>query len=165
MKRLILMRHAKSDRGSPALPDQDRPLDTRGQHAATALGDWLRAHNLAPNEVLCSTATRTQETCARLALPHAPALHGALYLAEAPEMLRLLREAEGDTVLMIGHNPGIAEFAASLLAAPPAHDRFDDYLTGATLVARFDIDHWRDLRPGTGHAAAFVIPRELTDSP
>jgi phosphohistidine phosphatase len=62
---------------------------------------------------------------------------------------------------MLGHNPGIAEFAASLVTAPPAHERFDDYPTGATLVVRFEIDHWADLRPGTGAAQQFVIPREM----
>jgi phosphohistidine phosphatase len=165
MKRLILMRHAKSDWDDPALPDHDRPLNRRGRRAATALGDWLRAHDLVPDEILCSTASRTRETCARLALPRAPALHRALYLAEAPAMLRSLRAATGDTVLMIGHNPGIAEFAARLIATPPTHDRFDDYPTGATLVAEFDIDDWRDLAPGTGTARQFVIPRELPGGP
>ncbi|MFB9149952.1 SixA phosphatase family protein [Roseovarius ramblicola] len=165
MKRLILMRHAKSDWNNPALPDHDRPLNKRGRRAATALGAWLRAHDLAPDEILCSTATRTQETCARLALPRAPELHAALYLAEPPEMLDLLRAASGDTVLMIGHNPGIAEFAASLTATPPDHDRFEDYPTGATLVAAFGNGTWRDLRPGTGRVQHFVIPRELTDTP
>jgi len=165
MKRLILMRHAKSDWGDPMLPDHDRPLNKRGRRAATALGHWLRDNALQPDHVLCSSALRTQETCARLALPLEPDRQRALYLAEAPAMLRLLRAARGDTVLMIGHNPGIAEFAARLVATPPAHDRFDDYPTGATLVAAFEIDTWRDLQPGTGHVQHFVIPRELTDSP
>lgn len=165
MKRLILMRHAKSDWGTPGLSDHARPLNKRGRRAATALGHWLRETGLAPDEILCSSAARTQETCARLALAHAPMIQDALYLAETAEMQRLLRSAHGDTVLMIGHNPGIAEFAASLLATPPDHDRFNDYPTGATLVAVFDIDHWRDLQAGTGHVTAFVIPRELIDDP
>ena len=165
MKRLILMRHAKSDWADPSLPDHDRPLNKRGRRAATALGHWLRAAGLHPDQALCSSAARTQETCARLALPFDPERHPALYLAEAPDMLRTLRAAQGDTVLMIGHNPGIAELAAHLVATPPAHGRFEDYPTGATLVAEFDIDTWRDLQPGTGRAQHFVIPRELTDSP
>ena len=76
-------------------------------------------------------------------------------------MLDALRAAQADTVLMIGHNPGIAEFAARLVATPPAHPRFDDYPTGATLVADFEIADWADLAEHTGRAADFVIPREL----
>lgn len=165
MKRLILMRHAKSDWDDPALPDHDRTLNKRGRRAASALGDWLRANGLVPDQILCSSATRIQETCARLALPLEPEIQRALYLAEAPAMLRALHAAHGDTVLMIGHNPGIAELAGTLLVTRPAHDRFDDYPTGATLVAEFDIDTWRDLQTRTGHATAFVIPRELTEAP
>jgi phosphohistidine phosphatase len=63
---------------------------------------------------------------------------------------------------MLGHNPGIAEFAASLVTAPPAHERFDDYPTGATLVLRFEIGDWANLTSGTGVVQHFVIPRELT---
>jgi phosphohistidine phosphatase len=162
MKDLILMRHAKSDWGSPLLHDHTRPLNKRGQRSATALGDWLRAQDLIPDQILCSSSARTQETCARLRLPLAPDLHDALYLAEVPDMLGVLRGATGARVLMLGHNPGIAEFAASLVATPPAHERFDDYPTGATLVARFEIGDWADLMPGTGAVLHFVIPRELT---
>ncbi|MGX0904826.1 phosphohistidine phosphatase [Roseovarius sp. MBR-79] len=161
MKRLILMRHAKSDWGTPGLPDHARPLNKRGRRSATALGDWLRAEGLVPGEILCSTAARTQETCARLGLPLAPRLLDSLYMAEAADMLAALRAVRADLVLMIGHNPGIAEFAARLVAAPHDHPRFDDYPTGATLVAEFDIADWQDLQEGTGRAARFVIPREL----
>ncbi|MGX0876310.1 phosphohistidine phosphatase [Roseovarius sp. MBR-154] len=162
MKELILMRHAKSDWGSPLLRDHARSLNKRGRRSATVLGEWLRAQDLIPDQIFCSSATRTQETCQRLNLPLVPELHDALYLAEGPEMLRVLRGASGARVLMLGHNPGIAEFAASLVAAPPAHERFDDYPSGATLVVRFDIGDWADLTPGTGTVQNFVIPRELT---
>lgn len=164
MRRLILMRHAKSDWGDPMLPDHARPLNRRGRRAATVLGDWLRATDALPDRILCSTAARAQETCARLALPVAPELVPRLYLAEPPAMLAALRATAGASVLMIGHNPGIAEFAARLLAAPPDHARFDDYPTGATLVAAFAIDDWPALAKGTGRALAFVTPRELADS-
>jgi phosphohistidine phosphatase len=164
MKRLILMRHAKSDWGNPMLSDHARPLNRRGRRSASALGDWLRSEDHLPDRVLCSTAFRAAETCTLLALPVAPDLDDRLYLAEPPAMLARLRAAAGARVLMIGHNPGIADFAARLLAAPPDHDRFDDYPTGATLVADFDIDDWSALSEGTGRAVDFIIPRSLTDT-
>ncbi|WP_297781405.1 histidine phosphatase family protein [uncultured Roseovarius sp.] len=161
MKTLILMRHAKSDWGDPRLPDGARPLNARGRKASTALGHWLRAQDLLPDQILCSSAERTQETCTRLKLATPPDLTDALYLAEADEMLAVLRHATGHQVLMLGHNPGIAEFAALLVAAPPDHERFDDYPTGATLIARFDIDDWSALHPGTGTVEQFLTPHDL----
>lgn len=62
---------------------------------------------------------------------------------------------------MVGHNPGIADFAEQLLNQPPDHPRFWDYPTGATLVAQFDITDWRALTWGSGRAVDFVLPREL----
>ena len=114
-----------------------------------------------PGEILCSTASRAQETCARLGLPLAPRLIASLYMAEPEDMLAALRMAEAETVLMIGHNPGIAEFAARLLVEPPAHPRFDDFPTGATLVAGFPLADWGGLGWHEGRALRFVIPREL----
>lgn len=161
MKTLILMRHAKSDWGDPRLPDRARPLNARGRKASTALGHWLHAQDLLPDQILCSSAERTQETCARLKLATPPDLTDALYLAEADEMLAVLRRATGNLVLMLGHNPGIAEFAGLLVKSPPNHERFDDYPTGATLVAQFSIPDWFALQPGTGAAHAYITPHDL----
>lgn len=160
-RHLILMRHAKSDWGSAGQRDHDRPLNARGRTSAKALGRWLKARGTIPDEILCSSAQRTQETCALLDLATPPTLLRTLYLAEAHEMLAALRTATGSTVLMLGHNPGIAELAEDIVSDPPEHDRFADYPTGATLLAGFDIDDWGDLRPGTGQVEDFVIPREL----
>lgn len=159
---LILMRHAKSDWGSPGLPDHDRPLNTRGAGDAPAMGNWLRAKGLFPDVVLCSTATRTRETLAGLSVTAPVRFLPALYHADPDTMLEVLQQAQGNTLLMIGHNPGIAAFAAELLEQTPVHPRFDDYPTSATLVARFDIADWDKLRTRTGYAVDFVIPADLT---
>lgn len=160
--RLILMRHAKSSWSTAALADHDRPLNGRGRRSATALGSWLRAWGYVPDQVLCSTATRTRETLAGLAIKADVQFDPALYLADPATMLAAVRAATGKVVLMIGHNPGIAELAAELVAKAPAHDRFMDYPTGATLVVDFAAG-WPDIMPGTGQVVDFVVPRELTD--
>ncbi|MCY7289555.1 MAG: histidine phosphatase family protein, partial [Cryobacterium sp.] len=148
MKRLILTRHAKSAWDDPDLPDHDRPLNERGLAASADLGDWLASRGYVPDEVLCSDSERTQRTWAGLApaLPGAPevTLKPALYHAGPDVMLAVLRHAVGDTVMMIGHNPGIAEFAARLLSRAPANTEFQRYPTGATLVADFDLASWSD---------------------
>jgi phosphohistidine phosphatase len=160
-RHLILMRHAKSDWGSAGQRDHDRPLNARGRASAKALGRWLEARGVLPDEILCSSARRTQETCDLLGLSTPPTLLKPLYLAEAQEMLVVLQGATGKTVLMLAHNPGIAELAEDLVAEPPDHERFGDYPTGATLLLRFEIADWADLRPGTGEVKGFVIPRDL----
>ncbi|WGW05260.1 SixA phosphatase family protein [Tropicibacter oceani] len=163
MKRLILMRHAKSD-WSFNLEDHARPLNTRGVKSAKALGDWLRRTGTLPDEVLCSDAARTRETLKLLGIDAPIRFDADLYLAEPERMLDRLRDATGDTVLLIAHNPGICALAHDLLAAEPDHDRFDTYPTGATLVAQFDIDSWETLEPGTGRALDFVIPHDLIET-
>lgn len=163
MRRLILMRHAKSSWDSPVQSDHERPLNARGQRSATALGDWLRANALTPDEALVSDASRTQETMTGLKLPLAPKLLSRLYHAGPDIMFETLRAATGSCVLMIGHNPGIAELASMLVAHEPDHPRFFDYPTGATLVADFDITMWTDLKLSSGAPNAFIFPRELID--
>lgn len=162
MKQLILVRHAKSDWGG-GLPDHARPLNARGKRAGAAIGDWLRDKGYLPDAVLCSTAARTRETLSRLRIEAPTRFDDALYHASPDSLLATLRGAKGDSLLVLGHNPGIGLLATGLVETPPDHPRFDDYPTAATLVARFDIDAWRDLALHSGRVVDFVVPRELTD--
>ena len=163
--RLILTRHAKSDWTEPTGGDHARPLNPRGRKAAPRMGRWLAAQGVVPGEALVSTAARTRETWALMApeLPGAPAPRylDALYHAGPDVMLRALQTAEAETVLMLGHNPGIAAFARWLLEDPPKHPRFADYPTCATLIARFDVADWGAVGPAAGTALAFAVPRDL----
>lgn len=162
---LILMRHAKSSWDDPLASDHARPLNARGRDAAGRVGRWLAAEGHRPDAALVSSALRTRETWDLVAaeLPRAPApvVLDALYHAGPEVMLRCLARAEGRCVLMLGHNPGMAAFAGWMLARPPAHARFADYPTAATLVAEFPAERWADVSPGSGIARAFVVPREL----
>ncbi len=160
-KRLILMRHAKSSWGDPTQDDHQRPLNGRGQRSGDALGDWLRDKNYIPDQILSSSSQRTKETCQRLRLEAEKTFLDALYLAEPEQMLKVLKGATGDCVLMLGHNPGIAYLAHGLVTTPPNHPRFDDYPTCATLIMDFPIDTWAQARPETGTVVDFVVPRDL----
>jgi phosphohistidine phosphatase len=164
-KRLILTRHAKSSWDDPLTPDHDRPLNERGKAAAADLGEWLASRGYVPEEVLCSDALRTRKTWSGIA----PALPGtallelkpALYNAGPDVMLAVLRHAKAETVMMIGHNPGMSDFAARLANRAPLNPEFQRYPTGATLVLEFDIDDWSAAGPGAGIVLDFIVPREI----
>ncbi|GGL51125.1 SixA phosphatase family protein [Wenxinia marina] len=162
--RLVLIRHAKSAWGQRGLADRDRPLDDRGRRAAPRIGGWI-AGRAAPDEALVSDALRTRQTweliAAKMPAPAKAWLLPDLYLAEADEMLRVLHGASGRVVAMVGHNDGIAQFAAALAAAPPDHRRFADYPTGATTILDFDASRWGDVGYGAGTVTDFVVPRDL----
>ncbi|MDZ4309280.1 MAG: histidine phosphatase family protein [Cypionkella sp.] len=165
MKRLILTRHAKSAWDDPLTPDHDRPLNERGKAAAADLGQWLASRGYVPQKVLCSDAVRTRQTWSGIApaLPATPLmeLKPALYHAGVDVMLAVLKHAQADVVMMIGHNPGIAEFAERLVATAPLNAEFGRYPTGATLVVDFAVAAWDQIELGKGVTVDFVIPREM----
>ncbi|MFV0385874.1 SixA phosphatase family protein [Paracoccus sp. (in: a-proteobacteria)] len=160
-RRLILTRHAKSAWDDPGLADHDRPLNNRGRRSALALGDWMVSRGYEPEEVLCSTARRTRETWDMIAgapLEVRPLIRfePGLYHASAEKMLTILRTASHPCVVMLGHNPGIAELAALLPARPPLEPDFRRFPTCATLVVDFQIDTWAEVEPRQGSVMDFV---------
>jgi len=164
-RRLTLLRHAKSD--WPDVPDRDRPLAKRGRRDAPVIGRWLRDHGYLPDAVICSAARRTRQTWDLVA----PQLGGSpsvtfeprAYAASPLTLLYLVRElpAASRSALLIGHNPGIEELAASLTEPPDADGapglRFP---TAAVAVLEFGGD-WAALAPGQARLLAFTTPAEL----
>lgn len=162
---LILMRHAKSAWDDPSLEDFDRPLNGRGRTSAIALGSWLTDKGYLPDEVIVSGARRTVETWSRMAhsFPATTSMtsNPALYLASAETILGAIKSARLPTIALIGHNPGIGQFARRIVDAPSSHEKFAQYPTGATCVITFDRSDWSDVTWATGTLAEFVVPREL----
>ena len=109
-RRLILLRHAKSD--WPDVPDRDRPLAKRGRRDAPVIGRWLRDHGYLPDTVICSAARRTRQTwklvAPELGVSPSVTFEPRAYAASAMTLLYLVRElpATSQTALLIGHNPG-----------------------------------------------------------
>lgn len=162
---LILMRHAKADRPIAA-EDHDRPLTDRGRTDAAAMGQWLAQVAPAPDATLVSSALRTRETLS--------AVRGAagwddaattalrrLYAAPPSAIRDVIADTDGTRVLVVGHNPGIAEAAADLTRAAPDHARFHDYPTGAATILEFEADDWRAAMRGRGAAVAFAVPADV----
>lgn len=163
--RLILTRHAKSSWDDPTMADHARPLNARGLRATELIGAWLASRGDQPDEVLCSDALRTQETWTGL-VPYIGAqsrlvLKPSLYLAGADVMLAVLKGATQPVVMMLGHNPGIGEFAARILRSAPNDAEFKRFPTGATMVATFEAEKWADVAFGSGALLDFTYPRRL----
>jgi phosphohistidine phosphatase len=170
MKTVYLLRHAKSSWADTALDDADRPLSKRGRQTAKRLGRYLLAHGITPAQVLCSPSKRTRETFERLqksmGTSVAARFEQALYLADAPSLLRRLKRLSDGlpSVMLIGHNPGLERLA--LLLAPAGEEMARDRLaekfpTGGLAVVTADINHWQELRPGSAYLTAFIRPRDL----
>lgn len=167
MKRLFLLRHAKSSWDEPGLPDHRRPLAARGRRACDVIAEHLRAEGVAPQLVLCSPARRARETLERVAggLPERFELRikPELYGASASELAEVLRELadEFDSVMLIGHNPGIQQLAIAL-AAPGegAEGVVGKFPTAALATLAFE-GGWGALAPGSAELVDFVTPKEL----
>ncbi len=162
-RRLILTRHAKSSWDDPLMADIDRPLNARGRLAARELGDFLASRGLEPEEVLCSPARRTRETWAGVesaVLESLPKIRyvDALFHADPTVLLNQLKTLSQPTVMILGHNPGIAEFAAMLPSRPIFDPDFRKYPTCATLIIDFQINDWSQVKPGFGSVQDFFTP-------
>ncbi|HET7237191.1 MAG TPA: histidine phosphatase family protein [Actinomycetota bacterium] len=163
MKRILLLRHAKSSWDDPALSDRDRPLAPRGLRAAELIAEHLRGNGLEVELVLCSSARRARETLERLGTSLGSArtsIEDDLYGASDDELLeRLRRLPEGvASVAMIGHNPGLHDLAVALTQEGRKLERFP---TGALATLDFD-GLWADLGSRRARLAGFVKPKDLT---
>jgi phosphohistidine phosphatase len=170
MRRLMLLRHAKSDRTQPGLRDHDRPLNERGRAAVPRIGAYMARHRLMPGRVVVSSSARTRETWALLAAAFAkrpPAVfEGRIYEAGPEAILEVIGEtpAKIRSLLVIGHNPGLQVLALTLVGTGDAEARrrlAEKFPTGALAVIDFKLDDWRRLGPSTGALERFIAPREL----
>ena len=170
MRRLMLLRHAKSDWTAPAGRDHERPLNARGREAAPKMGAYMARHALVPDLVIASPAVRVSETL-NLVLPafdKQPKILNdkRLYEAEGDALLGVIKETPrtAHCVLMVGHNPGLAELAALLMASGDVETRqrlIEKFPTTGLAVIDFPFDDWGKLHPKAGRLDRFVIPRAL----
>jgi phosphohistidine phosphatase len=165
-RRLVLLRHAKSD--WPDVADHERPLAKRGRRDAPRAGRWLARSGYVPDAVVCSTARRARETWELAAAALAQAGGGAppvryeprVYDATVLGLLMLVREFPEDerTVLIVGHNPGLAELAVGLAAPPPEPP--SAFPTAAVAVLGLAGD-WASAGPGEARLLAFAVPADM----
>ncbi|MGQ0736903.1 MAG: SixA phosphatase family protein [Acidobacteriota bacterium] len=163
MKTLLVLRHAKSSWSDPALDDRDRPLNERGRRDAPRVGALLRTHRLRPDLIISSDAVRARLTAQEVAkAARSPAeilLDGRLYLANPNEILSVVRtvtEDQGDTVMIVGHNPGLEQLIAQLTGERT------EMPTAALAHVTLPIDRWREVEASTrGTLVGLWRPRDL----
>jgi phosphohistidine phosphatase len=161
-KRLLLMRHAKSDWPEAIASDFERPLNARGRRTAPQMGGWMEREGLLPEVILGSSALRAQQTVAGLQAGWSaePTLlpSRSLYLA-TPETIRevVCSDAlEAETVLVVGHNPGMEQLVEQL------GGQANGFPTAALAVFALPLMQWADWLPGTEAACVMVVhPKEL----
>jgi phosphohistidine phosphatase len=169
VKRLFLLRHAKSSWEDPSLDDHDRPLAPRGRRATALIAEHLRRNRIAPALALCSSAKRTRETLegVRPALgPVEVRIERELYGASSEDLLQRLREVPGEveSVMLIGHQPAIQELALNLAATGPELERMREKFPTAALATLSFAGEWSELGHDGAELVAYVKPKQLKGS-
>lgn len=155
---MFVLRHTKSSWDDETVSDYDRPLAARGIRDSKRLAQHIASANIRPDIVLCSSARRAQQTLAAVGSAlGAPVVRmlDELYGADVADVMALVQALDDtySSVLVIGHNPCLAELAQT----------DEKFPTGALATLRFDAERWEDVRPGEAEVLAVVTPRELPD--
>jgi phosphohistidine phosphatase len=169
MRRLMLLRHAKTERAEPGERDRDRKLTKRGHADAAVIGAYMSRHGLVPDLAVVSPARRTQETWTVIAAAFAKKPKAVnddrIYNADTGGLMTLIAETRAaHSLLVIGHNPGVHDVALQLIASGDveARERISESLpTSGLVVIDLAFDDWSRLHRHGGRLEHFVTPRLL----
>ena len=171
MKRLTLLRHAKSDWDDPVERDFDRPLNRRGERAALLIGQFARSRKMQFDHLAASPAVRVVQTLDTFlegyGQPLDPHWDRRIYLASVATLLDVLRDLPdtASSVILAGHNPGLEELILELVPDDGASPLRDDvevkFPTASLAVLDLEIDAWADVAPNAGTLVSFTRPRDL----
>jgi phosphohistidine phosphatase len=172
MRRLMLLRHAKTERAEAGQRDRDRKLVNRGRNDAPVVGAYMAHHGFVPNLALVSPATRAQETWALVAPSFAKAprmmTDDRIYNSGTSQLVEVITETKSaKALLLVGHNPSFHELAVQLIAAGEVNlrEQLNEGLpTSGLVVIDLPIDSWSQLHPRAGRLERFVTPRLLAEA-
>lgn len=162
MKRLTLLRHAKSSWGQPDLDDQERPLNQRGLRDTPIMGRRLLTYGVRPSLIITSPATRARQTTKLLAreigypVEFLQTEH-SLYMAAAERILEVieLQEDPFSDIVLCAHNPGITELANQL-----GGQSIDNVPTCGMVIIEADTDTWSEIADSARMIIAFDYPKK-----
>lgn len=159
-KKLLIVRHAKSDWGNAGLKDFDRPLNTRGEKDAPEMAKRLIDKEIKPDYIISSPALRAITTCniiaEELGLKENINLEPKIYEATSKTLLELINNFDNDydLVALFGHNNGITDLSIYLSDA----DIFDIPTCGMILI-EFPFDEWKMISKSTGEVLFYDYPK------
>jgi phosphohistidine phosphatase len=167
MRRLMLLRHAKTERAEPGQRDRDRKLTKRGRDDAAVIGAYMARHGLTPDLALVSPAKRAQETWALVAPAFAKAPRHVnderIYNATTEALFKLISETRGaHSLVVVGHNPGLHDIAVQLIASGDVdmRERVAEKLpTAGLVVIDLAFDDWSRLHLHSGRLERYVTPK------
>lgn len=167
MKRLGLLRHAKSDWHDSAVRDFDRGLNDRGRRGAALIGQHIAEQGIAWDTIVASPAERVKRTLEASGLALTPQFDERAYLADAATLMDLLRKLHDDcaSVLLIAHNPGLHELLFRLVdpdsESPLLARAVEKLPTASFALLELAIGRWADLAPQCATLLDFARPRDL----
>ncbi|WP_276498705.1 SixA phosphatase family protein [Pontibacter litorisediminis] len=161
MKTLYILRHAKSSWKFDGLSDHDRPLNKRGRHDAPLMGQELAARGVAPQLVISSPAVRAISTATLVSreLDYDPddiAVDTRVYGAGKEDLLHVVQHAPADvdSLLLVGHNEALSEFANMLSQEP-----IGSLPTAGIVALQFNCESWFDISKENGSLLFLDFPK------
>jgi len=161
MKRLYVLRHAKSSWDNEGLADFDRPLNERGRKIAPLMGKLMRERGYIPEKIYASPAKRAAKT-AKLACKGGDItaeieFDRRIYEAGTRTLTKVLSEIKNGakSALIVGHNYGLEDLIHDLTGQPELMP------TAALAVIDLEIDKWKDVGPGKGKLVEVLRPKEV----
>ncbi len=144
VKRLILVRHAKSSWKDSSLSDRERPLNDRGERDAPEMGRRIAKHGIRPSLIITSPAIRARTTARVIAQEINYPIEflqreDSLYLASLDDLLDIVMQQENgfNNLMVVGHNPGLTEFANFLVPGIT-----NNLPTAGVVSVQIDRDDW-----------------------
>jgi phosphohistidine phosphatase len=166
LKRLTLIRHAKSSWKDAGIADFERTLNERGERDAPRMGRRIADAGKPPELLLASPArraARTAELIAERLGARAPRVEyeRALYLATPDQLLDVIRGLDDDVrhAALVGHNPGLTELAEQLTGA-----EIGNVPTCGVVRLRLAVHAWGEVEPGCAEIEDFDYPKREAES-
>ena len=170
VRRLLLFRHAKAITFQAGMDDLARTLIPRGRKDSACIGSYMATEALVPDRVLVSPSTRTLETWKFTApafpsVPEEMRMEG-LYEATSDAIIAIIRQTPAaiQSLLVIGHNPGLHRVALALIASGNAKARQQlrkKLPTSGLVIIDFAFDDWNKLERKSGRLDRFLTPSSL----